>query len=1267
MKNKIKKIGLTMLLASLAIFIVSCGEIAKEEQLSIPSNIAINDNVVTWNAVSNATNYTVKIDNDETTVTQTKYTILINEPGTYSVRVRANGTGNYKNSDYSAPLEFTVEEPAPVFYSINETFDNLDSKDEWNLGEVTGMHDVKNGQLILTNTGVTPYPSRGKRMKVSLDKYPYLAVKVDEVGGNNTRWAIKIKLDEDETPSRSVTANDMSISGLFFFDLTKVDGLKELDVAEFDLYIYVVEAEDNYIKIDYIQSAEKVPGVNNFDNEADFSVTDGTMTVQNGVLVVESDANKVAKLTFDMYLDTDITNMLDLFVNSLEEGSKFSLKLNDNLVIDEANRYGHFGVDLVDAEIEIKDTATVLIEVDGKVSFDQIANKAYDSFELDFSLYDDETIYDLVGLSGSADVSIEDDELVIYRIHDLGGDAKVSFNASTNFSTYPKFVYDVADLTQGDEIKVYVNGTLIKTVTESGSFDFNLTTLYISGLNNLKIDFVLVSSGDATATISGFTFERDEEYSKDALPEKGEKIEREGMILEEGNDADNWGGNSTVISRNGQIWIINTDYFSKGEVFGRNIDLSDYRYLNIMIDELTSGATWKLDVTYNVGMSGEFTVGVQSEINETGLMVYDLYKLLNLNENNKVTQRISINFFIIGGNDKIAKLDYLRISQEPEYNEIINVTPSSNKIISIDEPLNVGATLKFPLGEVSIVVKNDQDEDVTDLVLENNIFKTDVIGTYKIYYSYEDLTVVERIVTVTEADIISTNNSDETIKYNETVLIYGEVENNSQKTVTYKAFFDDVDVTDEVLSLDSNGATFTPTNSGVYKVVLSSEGLDSIELTYTVVTGWINENYGNNTNYYENGLLVMEYSGGWHYPSHELNVTVHKEKPFLVVDVNDITGGNWKLDVDGHLDDAIPQNSEKGLRIIDLRPFLGSNDSLQIKFKILIVGSDIRLELSAFEFLSELEIAHNYNAIVNVLPNSNKKVEPNGTVLVSAELKYPISNEEVSIKVLNSDEDDVTSEVLIGGVFKTSIEGEYTLYFMNDYAETVTRVIKVLLDPVINSNNPSSEDIIVETVHNIDVSVSNPTPEGELSYVVTMLGDDTDITSLVFDVDTKEFMTDVTGTYVLTISYPDADDLVLTLVVKTDWVLEDPAGGTVNVDYNKGKITIHYEGDFYWPKSKTVIPITTDNTPYLVLDIESITGGTWKLGFGDPYEEEILETGDHSGVIIFDLRDYVAASGYGETHKELNMTLNFYIVGSDVTLKINSIKTLTQAEYDALD
>ena len=650
-------------------------------------------------------------------------------------------------------------------------------------------------------------------------------------------------------------------------------------------------------------------------------------------------------------------------------------------------------------------------------------------------------------------------------------------------------------------------------------------------------------------------------------------------------------------------------------------------------------------------------------MNSQGLLTYDLFTLMNLNEDSKVSQRLSISFFIIGGSDKIAKIDYINLKQTPDAtNEITTIKPVDNVQVTIGAEVLVSAALKFPMGDVTITVEKD-GADVTSTVLSNGVFNTTIEGVYTVTYSYEGVTSKERTITVTSEPVVTTDNTSTTINYDQALDIFATIVPNDGSTVTYKAYMDDVDVSLDVLSTLTEGVQFNANQTGDYRIVMQSETTEPVEITVTVQTGWISEVSGTNQNYVADGNLILSYEGGFYWPKHEKTTTVTAEKPFLVVDAKSITGGTWKMDIDTLMGNAIPESNQTGIRVIDLRPLLGENLQKDMKFAVLIVGSNVELELNAFTFMSMDEIAVAYNSIINVVPTTNQTVSVNTPIQVSADLKYEIEGQEVGIKVVDSNEVDVTSTVLSEGVVTFTLPGTYKVLFESIYATTIERVFTVAsdADPILTTTNVLTNDVQLNEAYALNVSVENPVDGETIAYKVTKDDGIADLSSLL--IANGSFMANETGVYTITSSYSGALDLVQTVTVVSGWIHENVTnGGTIESSFSNDKFTIHYAGPFHWPTSKYQMTITTDLTPFVVFNVESITGGTWKMELGDPYKTTVIAEGTTTGQIIIDLRDHVAAAGYGETNKELTMTFTVYIVGGDVSLTLSPFELLTEAE-----
>lgn len=121
-----------LLCCAFAVF-TACAE--EEEQgpeatpLSAPV-IELDGNVVSWEAVSGATSYTVYVNDDGTSVTGTSYTLTMTEAGSYTIYVIANSTNAaYTDSVRSNTVTYTVEQTYPLAAPVIELDGNVVSWD----------------------------------------------------------------------------------------------------------------------------------------------------------------------------------------------------------------------------------------------------------------------------------------------------------------------------------------------------------------------------------------------------------------------------------------------------------------------------------------------------------------------------------------------------------------------------------------------------------------------------------------------------------------------------------------------------------------------------------------------------------------------------------------------------------------------------------------------------------------------------------------------------------------------------------------------------------------------------------------------------------------------------------------------------------------------------------------------------------------------------------------------------------------------------------
>lgn len=105
-------------------------------KLATPANVKVENDTLKWDAVANASGYTVKIGTNETTkvsatsldLTATAVEALLVK-GDNSLYVKANGTGNYTDGDYSAAVTYnyapSAQEEANAYVSFVATIGTL--------------------------------------------------------------------------------------------------------------------------------------------------------------------------------------------------------------------------------------------------------------------------------------------------------------------------------------------------------------------------------------------------------------------------------------------------------------------------------------------------------------------------------------------------------------------------------------------------------------------------------------------------------------------------------------------------------------------------------------------------------------------------------------------------------------------------------------------------------------------------------------------------------------------------------------------------------------------------------------------------------------------------------------------------------------------------------------------------------------------------------------------------------------------------------------
>ena len=111
MKKRNKIMVLTFVLLSALSCLIACGGKPKAVKLQVPENLQINGTTLTWDAVENASGYTVNVDGNKTDTKENTYDLsVLTEPKKYFIQIKSLGDEKkYKTSDWSQVKEYTVE------------------------------------------------------------------------------------------------------------------------------------------------------------------------------------------------------------------------------------------------------------------------------------------------------------------------------------------------------------------------------------------------------------------------------------------------------------------------------------------------------------------------------------------------------------------------------------------------------------------------------------------------------------------------------------------------------------------------------------------------------------------------------------------------------------------------------------------------------------------------------------------------------------------------------------------------------------------------------------------------------------------------------------------------------------------------------------------------------------------------------------------------------------------------------------------------------
>ena len=809
-------------------------------------------------------------------------------------------TANFTVGDIEESVDFVITVlKSDEVHTIDYQFQNSADADLFSLGDVQNMHDVSDGQLTLTHTGVTDYPSKGSRIHISTNQFPYVAFYVSDLTGSDAKWAVKVHINDSYEDYTLIS--DTSSVGLVFADLRDIDNMPVEDDVKLDMYIYILGGEGASVSFDFITSTDVVPETTVFDDEGKVSVDQGTAVLENDRLRFVSE-DTPATIEFSLYTALDVAQMLDVFVLSIGDTTTWSLETNGITLIDNADRHGAFTVDLIDAGLTEGGNLTYTITYQGELILDSIANKSYG---FDTETFDYESIDALLAVwneHGAArlDLGLGNESTVRLSQALPDGDTVVSRRVTTNFSTHPKFVIDVDAMSADVALHVKVDGiTILSDITSPDEYTVNLIDFYFRDMNTATVELMMTYTGTDDfdpdnlryVDIDTIDFLKDDAMSMDALPPKGDSVTAEGGVAEYGFNDNNWAGNARTIARDGQIMVINSDWYSKAEVFAQNVDVNAKPFVNIKVDAITDATTWVLELIINPNAENE-TVRLIGETSALGTFSFDLrdyteYDTINL---------LSYSVFVVGGAQKVVTIDYLEqsdtaagpmVGEGDDFSDNVNWTSQDNMSFSVEGGQATATLNTGGFGKVS---------------------KTFIVDVSETPYLYVD---IQSIGGTWKLDPGLIAESADTGEFYVDLAPLG----NGIITLTLDFFV----VGDDGTELIINAIDFVTENPNETPTAVP-DIFDGFTPALDI-----------SAEYVENQYIITLNSGG--YGKMEKDFTIDlSTTPYLYIDVASV-GGNWKVDPL-----LLAETSETGEFYLDLTS-IGTGE-VTFSLDIFVVGSD---------------------------------------------------------------------------------------------------------------------------------------------------------------------------------------------------------------------------------------------------------------------------------------------------------------------------------------
>lgn len=224
-----KKALITIGIVFLSLFIASCSQNPQDTsfRLQTPTNLKVDRNILTFNAVENASGYMLSINSINHKTTETSYTF--EEDGDYVVRIQAlSGDDTYQDSLFSDALVFKVR-----FLKYPEDIQILNNQVYFEQDQDAQSYDVEiNGEVYNTLEDLPPYLEPGVydiRVKARSDIYneseysPMVTIKLDE----NSRIRSEHQYFYSIHSSFELPIYTYPYPGLNYIKVHQTDGFKE--------------------------------------------------------------------------------------------------------------------------------------------------------------------------------------------------------------------------------------------------------------------------------------------------------------------------------------------------------------------------------------------------------------------------------------------------------------------------------------------------------------------------------------------------------------------------------------------------------------------------------------------------------------------------------------------------------------------------------------------------------------------------------------------------------------------------------------------------------------------------------------------------------------------------------------------------------------------------------------------------------------------------------------------------------------------------------